>query len=53
MLPGVVAESLLRTCESTIQVAQALFRQGASTADGDGPELVADGLAAVATSPSA
>ena len=57
VLPEGVAESLLRTCESTIQVAQALFpsRQGASTADGGyEPELrVADGLAAVATSPSA
>ena len=57
VLPEGVAESLLRTCESTIQVAQALFpsRQGASTADGGyEPELrMADGLAAVATSPSA
>ena len=57
VLPEGVAESLLRTCESTIQVAQALFpsRQGASTADGGyEPELrVADGLAPVATSPSA
>ena len=54
LLPGGVAESLLRTCESTIQVAQALFpsRQGAGTADAPyEPELrVADGVAAAATS---
>jgi uncharacterized membrane protein YkvA (DUF1232 family) len=58
VLPEGVAESLLRTCESTIQVAQALFPsgQGAGTADVPfEPELrVADGVAAtaVATSPS-
>jgi uncharacterized membrane protein YkvA (DUF1232 family) len=58
VLPEGVAESLLRTCESTIQVAQALFpsRRGAGTADVPfEPELrVADGVAATAaaTSPS-
>jgi hypothetical protein len=54
VLPEGVAESLLRTCESTIQVAQALFpsRQGAAAADAlYEPELrVADGVAAAATS---
>ena len=57
VLPEGVADSLLRTCESTIQVAQALFpsRQGAGTADVPfEPELrVADGVAAAATSPPA
>jgi uncharacterized membrane protein YkvA (DUF1232 family) len=52
VLPEGVAESLLRTCESTIQVAQALFpsRQGAGTAEAPfEPELrVADGVAAAA-----
>jgi uncharacterized membrane protein YkvA (DUF1232 family) len=52
LLPEGVAESLRRTCESTIQVAQALFpsRQGAGTADVPfEPELrVADGVAAAA-----
>jgi hypothetical protein len=57
VLPEGVAESLLRTCESTIQVAQALFPSGpgAGTADVPfEPELrVADGVAATAaTSPS-
>jgi uncharacterized membrane protein YkvA (DUF1232 family) len=56
VLPEGVAESLLRTCESTIQVAQALFPSGpgAGTADVPfEPELrVADGVAAAATSPS-
>jgi hypothetical protein len=50
VLPEGVAESLLRTCESTIQVAQALFpsRQGAGTGDVPfEPALrVADGVAA-------
>lgn len=50
VLPEGVAESLQRTCESTIQVAQALFpsRQGAGTADGRyEPQVrVADGVAA-------
>jgi hypothetical protein len=59
VLPEGVAESLLRTCEGTIQVAQALFpsRQGAGTADAPyEPQLrVADGVAATtaATSPPA
>jgi uncharacterized membrane protein YkvA (DUF1232 family) len=57
VLPEGVAESLLRTCESTIQVAQALFpsRQGAGATDGQyEPQLrVADGVAAAATSPPA
>ena len=57
LLPEGVAESLVRTCESTIQVAQALFpsRQGAGVTDGQyEPELrVADGVAAAATSPPA
>jgi uncharacterized membrane protein YkvA (DUF1232 family) len=52
VLPEGVAESLLRTCESTIQVAQALFpsRQGAGTAEAPfEPQLrVADGVAAAA-----
>jgi hypothetical protein len=56
VLPEGVAESLLRTCESTIQVAQALFPsgQGAGTADAPHePKLrVADGVAAVATATS-
>ena len=54
--PEGVAESLLRTCESTIQVAQALFPsgQGAGTADAPfEPELrVADGVAATAAAAS-
>ena len=54
VLPEGVAESLLRTCESTIQVAHGLFpsRQGADTADAPyEPQLrVADGVAAAATS---
>src|SRR3954451_15070061 len=53
VLPEGVAESLLRTCESTIQVAQGLFpsRQGAGSADAPyEPKLrVADGVAAAAT----
>jgi uncharacterized membrane protein YkvA (DUF1232 family) len=58
VLPEGVADSLLRTCESTIQVAQALFPSGqaASTADESfEPKLrVADGVAAItrATSPT-
>jgi len=56
VLPEGVAESLLRTCESTIQVAQALFPsgQGAGAADVPfEPELrVADGVAAIATATS-
>jgi len=58
VLPEGVAESLLRTCESTIQVAQGLFpsRQGTGTAEEPyEPKLrVADGVAAAtATSPPA
>jgi hypothetical protein len=56
VLPEGVAESLQRTCESTIQVAQALFPsgQGAGTADVPfEPKLrVADGVAASATATS-
>jgi hypothetical protein len=56
VLPEGVAESLLRTCESTIQVAQALFPsgQGAGTPDEPfEPKLrVADGVAALATATS-
>jgi uncharacterized membrane protein YkvA (DUF1232 family) len=56
VLPEGVAESLRRTCESTIQVAQALFPsgQGAGTADVPfEPNLrVADGVAAMATATS-
>ena len=56
VLPEGVAESLLRTCESTIQVAQALFPSGpgAGTAGVPfEPELrVADGVAAAATATS-
>jgi uncharacterized membrane protein YkvA (DUF1232 family) len=49
LLPEGVAESLLRTCESTIQVAQALFPsgQGVGADLGIQPELrVADAVAA-------
>jgi uncharacterized membrane protein YkvA (DUF1232 family) len=57
VLPEGVAESLLRTCESTIQVAQALFpsRQGAGTGDVPfEPKLrVADGVAAAASTSTA
>jgi len=56
VLPEGVAESLLRTCESTIQVAQGLFpsRQGAGgTNEPYEPKLrVADGVAAAATATS-
>jgi hypothetical protein len=56
LLPMGVADSLRRTCESTIQVAQALFPSGQSV---DGGEVsfelqlrVAEGVAATATEPS-
>ena len=52
VLPEGVAESLLRTCDSTIQVAQALFPSGqGGTAEAPSePELrVADGVAAMDT----
>jgi hypothetical protein len=58
VLPEGVAESLRRTCESTIQVAQALFPSGqgaGAAAEPFEPKLrVADGVAALApaTSPS-
>jgi hypothetical protein len=56
LLPMGVAESLRRTCESTIQVAQALFPSGQSVDGGDVSfELqlrVAEGVAAAATDPS-
>jgi hypothetical protein len=55
VLPEGVAESLRRTCESTIQVAQALFPsgQGADAAGGSiEPQLrVAEAVAATATEP--
>jgi hypothetical protein len=55
VLPEGVAESLRRTCESTIQVAQALFPSG-QRVDGADPRLepmlrVADAVAAAATEP--
>ena len=53
ILPQGVAESLRRTCESTIQVAQALFpsRQGGDTEAAYEPELrVTDAVAATAAS---
>jgi hypothetical protein len=57
ILPHGVAESLRRTCESTIQVAQALFpsRQGDTAGEAFEPELrVPDALAATgAATPSA
>ena len=50
LLPAGVAQSLLRTCESTIQVAQALFPSGQRTASADlafQPEIrVAEAVAA-------
>jgi hypothetical protein len=56
LLPMGVADSLRRTCESTIQVAQALFPSGQSVDGGDVSfELqlrVAEGVAATATEPS-
>ena len=56
VLPVGVAESLRRTCESTIQVARALFPAGQSVDGGDGshePQLrVAEGVAATAKEPS-
>ena len=55
VLPEGVAESLRRTCESTIQVAQALFPSGQSIDGADvsfEPQLrVAGALEAVATEP--
>ena len=55
VLPEGVAESLRRTCESTIQVAQALFPSGQSVDAADvsfEPQLrVADAVAAAATVP--
>jgi hypothetical protein len=52
VLPEGVAESLLRTCESTIQVAQALFPSGQGAATDGAPFeptlRVADGVAAAA-----
>jgi uncharacterized membrane protein YkvA (DUF1232 family) len=55
VLPEGVAESLRRTCESTIQVAQALFPSGQSVDAADAtfePRLrVADAVAAAATEP--
>jgi hypothetical protein len=54
-LPEGVAESLRRTCESTIQVAQALFPSGQSVDAADvsfEPQLrVAEAVAAAATEP--
>ena len=56
LLPVGVAESLRRTCESTIQVAQALFPSGQRVDGGEGsfePQLrVAAGVAATVTEPS-
>lgn len=56
VLPEGVADSLRRTCESTIQVAQALFpsRQGADTAGVPfEPQIrVAEAVATTATEPS-
>lgn len=56
VLPEGVAESLRRTCESTIQVAQALFPSGQAVGTADvafEPKLrVADGVAAIATATS-
>lgn len=56
VLPEGVAESLRRTCESTIQVAQALFPSGQSVDTADvsfEPQLrVAEAVAATATEPS-
>lgn len=51
LLPDGVAQSLLRTCESTIQVAQALFlpTDGNGTADALIPPEIRVGLAAQAT----
>jgi hypothetical protein len=56
VLPEGVAESLRRTCESTIQVAQALFPSGPRVDAADvpfEPQLrVAEAVAATATEPS-
>ena len=55
VLPEGVADSLRRTCESTIQVAQALFPSGQSVDAADAafePQLrVAEAVAAAATEP--
>jgi hypothetical protein len=57
VLPEGVAESLRRTCESTIQVAQAFFPSGQGAGTGDEhfePQLrVAEGVAAAAATPTA
>lgn len=54
--PEGVAASLRRTCESTLQVAQALFPSGQSVDTGDvsfEPQLrVAEAVAATAAAPS-
>ncbi len=55
LLPEGVADSLRRTCESTIQVAQALFPSGQRVEAADvtfEPQLrVAEAVAAAATEP--